>query len=220
MSHDLVNPTWGLQSYITGLAEDETSGIGRPEILEIKRSIDRLCLMLENLLYWSRIQAGGIAPSPRLVDCGKVVAQETHFLADLASTKGITVTLKDEAGSLALTDEHLLRIVARNLIQNAIKFTPVSGAVEVETGMEGAAPVVIVRDEGSGMPGDVFPAIERGAAISSARGSAGERGHGIGLAVCFELVRAVGGELSAAPRPGGGSAVRVRFGPRIEDARA
>jgi len=97
----------------------------------------------------------------------------------------------------ATVDANLVRIVTRNLLQNAIKYSPRASEVEAALTMADGIPVLEILDRGRGLPKGVFEGLLGGATVSSTFGTQGEHRHGIGLAVCLELLRAGGGSLHA-----------------------
>ncbi|HYU42253.1 MAG TPA: sensor histidine kinase, partial [Vicinamibacteria bacterium] len=100
-------------------------------------------------------------------------------------------------------DRNRMRQVAANLLDNAIKYTPAGGGVEVQTALEGAEAVLTVTDTGAGIPADELPRIwER---LYRGDASRSERGLGLGLSLVKAIVEAHGGRVEATSAPGQGS---------------
>ncbi len=212
MSHDLTNPIGAIQSLMSGV-EDGSDPLSQEILVEIKHSVNRVYVMLENLLVWSKSQVGTVQAAAIPQDCAKTIAEEVDFQKPAASAKDIAITLLGcDSPWLAVLDAQLLRIVTRNLLQNAIKYSPQSAIVEVELTIQDGISILEIRDRGTGLPKGVFEELLGGASVSSTFGTKGEHGHGIGLSVCIKLMSASGGSLCAAARPGGGTSFTARFG--------
>ena len=98
--------------------------------------------------------------------------------------------------------------VIRNLIDNAIKFTPENGDITVSVRRSGKSAVVEVADTGAGMPEDVVDRLFRLGEATSTMGTGGETGTGLGLHLCKDLVERQGGQMDVESKVGEGSVFR------------
>lgn len=151
--------------------------------------------LVDNLLNWSRAQTGQVQALPQWVRLAVVAQSMQRVFAPVAAVKGVRLEVEcaAEVPDSLLLDPNLLGAVLRNLLGNAIKFTPPGGTVRlgIEPGTgpgRPAAAVLTVADTGRGMkPGQLAAALD-GNPVSSTAGTNGEPGTGLGLAVCRHFV--------------------------------
>ncbi|MEZ5102108.1 MAG: HAMP domain-containing sensor histidine kinase [Thermoleophilia bacterium] len=205
VAHELRTPLaiaqGELEALLDGVEEPTPDRLG-----SLHEELLRLGRLVEDLGTLSAAEAAGLRLEQARVDLAEVVRRAVEATGSLARAAGVTVELTADAASVA-GDPVRLEQVARNLLANAIKFTPEGGRVEVRVARAGDACELEVADTGPGIPEDelarVFDRFWRG------RHAAGVAGTGIGLAVVHELVAAHGGRVGAASRPGGGAAFTV-----------
>jgi PAS domain S-box-containing protein len=171
--------------------------------------------LLDNLLAWASVQMRDAALRLATLPLAAVVDASLYPLRALASEKGVRVT--NDVGPLRIeADENMIRIVLRNLISNGIKFTPAGGSVQIsaETVIEGAGAdakrliEISVRDSGVGMtPEFAANLFNIGRKVSMA-GTRGERGTGLGLFLCRDIVARHGGTFTVDSSIGRGTAFR------------
>ena len=163
--------------------------------------------MIDQLLLSSRLRSGVLTPATRPLS-GARLASMTEALVPLAAQKGIALSCQVPPSFRLLADPDLLAEVVQNLLTNAIKFTRTGGTIRVvplEPGVHGFS----VQDTGVGIAPERLPLLFKREARGTTPGTAGERGTGIGLAMCREIVEAHGGTLSVRSTPGQGSDFRV-----------
>jgi signal transduction histidine kinase len=176
--------------------------------------------VLEDLLEWSRLQVGGTIVSAQPVAIAPLVGACVEAAAHLAEEKKVRLIAEDISGSLAaLADERALRVVLRNLIGNALKFTGEGGAVKVAAWEADGHSVICVKDSGTGIPEERLRQLLAGGAARSARGVRGETGTGFGLPMCKDILQRFDGRLDAESIVGKGSEFFVRL-PREQSPRA
>ncbi len=217
LSHDLRSPLASLVS-VLDLADDGTlDGEMRDEMLrEVRRHLAATGEQLDDVLAWaaSLLAAAPTAAAelPR-VDVGEIAARAVAHAAPRADAKGVALVL-DRPGSAvhAATDARHVLLVLRNLISNALKFTPRAGRVEVSVAMEADGAVVVsVRDTGRGMPPEVVATLFDAARPAPEAGTAGETGAGLGLGLCREFAARARARLAVESTPGVGTCVTLRF---------
>ncbi len=201
VSHDLRSPltairaaTGGLES--TALELDEQD---RAELLEtIRLETARLERLVANLLDLSRLEAGAARPEPALWPVDELVSRALESLG--ADAARVSVTLTGETPPVRVDAAQLERVLA-NVLENALRLSSPSDAVEVTVSTAGAEVLVRTDDRGPGSPQDelerIFEAFEHGAG--------GNRGTGLGLAIARGFSEANGCRLWAEPRPGSGA---------------
>jgi signal transduction histidine kinase len=206
VSHELRTPLTAMRMS-TILLADETLGPltpGQRKLVHAARDeSERLYRIIENLLNFSRAQAGTAKLRPR---AAAILAMITDALAPLApgfDEKKIRVGIDAASAPDAWADPALAASVVSNLLSNALKFTPPGGGVTIAAKPSGDTVEITVADNGPGVlpehAGKLFQRFFR------APGPDTPPGTGLGLAIAREIAIAHGGTLTYAPRPGGGS---------------
>lgn len=143
------------------------------------------------------------------LELADVVHDAVNLYADVAEDKGVALESRAAPGVCVSADRNRMRQVVANLLDNAIKYTPSGGRVEVEGALDGADAVLTVRDTGHGIPPGELPRIwER---LYRGDASRSERGLGLGLSLVKAIVEAHGGRVEAMSSPGLGSVFIVRL---------
>jgi len=213
ISHDLRMPLMNIQNYLELLNEKEVDNTERP-ILEkaLLKSTNNAMEMLSNLLLWSKSQMQG--PSINLLEVnlltvllGTLEMEKMHALK-----KDISLTYHIPPQLTVIADVDMLQLVIRNLVSNAVKFTPQGGMINVDVQVELQECKIIVSDNGKGIPLEIQ---EKIFSIKSepAFGTNNERGVGLGLVLCKEFIEGQGGRIGFESNLGRGSSFFV-FLPR------
>ena len=210
VGHDLRTPLAAAKLAVSSLRSDDVEF--EPEdtaelLATIEESVDHLTSLVDNLLDSSRLAAGAVRPDPREVDAGEVAER-----AALAATIGRRsdrerVEVVDAAGVTLLADPGLLERVLANLVDNALRHAPRSTVEVSARRTAGGRVVVAVADHGDGIPHEarerVFRAFQREGDTDTSVGV------GLGLSVVRGFVEAMGGTVSVATTPGGGTTMEV-----------
>ncbi len=215
-AHGLRTPLAALKLQVQ-LAERAADEAQRASALsDVRAGLERATHVAQQLLTLAREEPGVPPAAPAgPVALGEVVGAVVADLALLAEGKGIDLgaTAVDERARVP-GDAAALRTLLANLVDNAIRYTPRGGRVDVSAGLDGGRPYLEVSDSGPGIPpaerGRVFDRFYR-------RGGTGEPGTGLGLAIVEAIARRHGAEVVLGDAPGGGLAARVAF-PEARDA--
>lgn len=214
ISHDLKGPLNSLTSF-SHLLIEHTDSMSREEIQMLAKDLDKsvknLFTLLENLLEWSRSQTGNIVFTPEVFDLAELLENNKNLLVSQARNKKITIIQETAPGYMVRLHKHSINTVIRNLISNAIKFTPEGGTIRVGVETKAAFTHIYVADDGLGMSQEVVDKLFRIDTKLSTRGTANEKGTGLGLILCREFVRKNGGKISVQSRPGKGSVFSITF---------
>jgi signal transduction histidine kinase len=206
--HDLRSPLTVVRLYTDLLAERAREG--EPPLEEHLRNIRSELELMESLLA---AEAGDGRGQPRAmrVDLVKVLSRLAGSYR-LAHSGRVRIEFVAEEPELPVTADGLaLERAIRNVLDNAVKYTPPGGEVRIRAGAEGDRAFVVVSDTGTGMSASERErAFERSFRSDAARAS-GAPGRGLGLALSKELVERHGGRISLASDPGRGSDVRMLF---------
>jgi len=167
--------------------------------------------LLENLLMWSQSQNGTIDFKPEKENLYLLAVEIIDLLSQMAENKGITVTNKMSSNIFVNVDKYMLATIIRNLISNAIKFTPKGGTIEI--GVDTSLGVslnqnsiqIYVKDSGIGIKPEKQDKIFSISENTSTKGTENETGTGLGLILCKEFVEKHEGEIWIESREGAGS---------------
>jgi heavy metal sensor kinase len=216
-SHELRTPLAVMRAEIdVSLRADVLSTPARDVLASARQEVDRISRAVDNLLALAEADEGRIRLLTADLDVRRVIEDAATPMRLLAQAKG--VELRTGGDSLELRgDARRLHLAVTNLIENAVKFTPSGGLVEVNTwrsatGEEGG---VTVADGGPGIsPEDQERLFERFYRVDNVHGRQ-IRGTGLGLAICREVVHAHGGRLWVESAPGQGSTFHVSLPRRV-----
>ena len=201
IGHDLRGPLAAFQQFgpvLTELADAPDPAEQRllaNALTDRARAVGEL---VDNLLHWSRAQAGQVQAVGQWVAPAVLARSLERLLAPVAAAKGValTITCAPATPAKLFLDPNLLGAILRNLLGNALKFTPAGGRVtlDIAPGTPPVAAVLTVADTGLGMPADRLVAALGGGLVPSTAGTNGEPGTGLGLAVCRHFAHLLGAE--------------------------
>lgn len=206
IGHDLRTP---MSNLINIAAMFEAKDLSSEEVQMLMTDIAPVIrgaeLTLSNLLDWAGSQIKGRTVQPlrlNLQDIGVEMEQTFHHLL---KQKNISFTNEIESGQIIYADENHVKVILRNLISNAIKFTDVGGSIRLYTREKSGRIVVCVKDTGRGMTAEEIDRLFYLTTHFTAYGTKGEKGTGLGLILCRELVELNGGRLTVSSKSGDGS---------------
>jgi two-component system, OmpR family, sensor histidine kinase SenX3 len=213
ISHELKTPVGALAL----LAETVEEAADDPEAVlrfagRMRQEAARLTDLVQDLIMLSRIQAAEPVPDPRPILIEEVVAEAVDRCRMRASARGISLEVVGEAGIAVLGDEDLLVTALRNLLENAIAYSPDKTRVLISTkNVSDWMAEISVTDQGIGIPErDRERIFERFYRVDPARSRA-TGGTGLGLAIVKHVTAAHGGNVSVWSREGYGSTFTVRI---------
>lgn len=154
--------------------------------------------LLENLLTWSRLQRGRMEYEPERLDLEQIVASNANLFTDIAADKGVSLENRAAANVCVYADKNMLDAIIRNLTSNALKFTPRGGQVTIATRPDAADPKMVevtVSDTGVGISPKNQAKLFRLDVSHTTAGTAEEKGSGLGLIICQEMVEKNGGRI-------------------------
>jgi len=208
ISHDLKGPLNSLTSF-SSLLINHTESLSKEEIKmfaqDFDKSLKNLFALLENLLEWSRSQTGNIEFTPERFDLASLLEENKELLKAQAQHKKIALINENTDKLTIHAHKNSINTVVRNLISNAIKFTPEEGKITLDLAQNGKEVIVSVKDTGVGMSQDVIDKLFRIDSKHSTKGTANEKGTGLGLILCKEFVEKNGGRIWVKSKEGEGS---------------
>ncbi len=208
LSHDLKGPLSAISGMSGSLAEaaaaGETGSLSRRLSL-IGDSAANALSLVERVLAWGRAQSGQLEPARERIGVEGLVAEQTALLAENLRSKDLSWAVAIPEGAALLADREMTATIIRNLVQNAVKFTPRGGHVRIRAEREGAAWALSVSDDGIGMSENELARLDGPGRRLRGVGTEGERGSGFALVMCREFAKLMGGAIRAESRQGEGS---------------
>ncbi len=209
IAHDLRSPFNG----ILGFSELLIKSTKDFEVSEsekylgiINSSAKNTLILLDNLLNWAKTQTGQIIYKPEKINLASIVKEVLEISSSIAKIKNITLNYIQPDAIEVYTDLNMLKIVLRNLISNAIKFTNLNGTIEVSTIQNQNNIEITVSDNGIGMDEETLNKLFKINTTLKTAGTASEKGSG--LILCKEFVEKQNGKISVESKLGIGSDFR------------
>jgi two-component system, sensor histidine kinase LadS len=198
ISHDLRNPLASLDSFMNlllnhqnKLTEHEQATLAQ----KAKQSLSNLNQLLTNLLLWSRSQTSQVVFRPEWTELEAVIARNIQLHSLDVELKNIQIEVAISDTPRLFADAEMLDFVVRNLLGNAIKFSHRNGRIEVQTRSFEKYNSLSISDNGVGMTPHQIEQVLSKRVVSSTRGTAKEKGSGLGLVLCREFLEMHGGTL-------------------------
>ena len=205
VSHDFRSPLNSLKGtlalYLKGMISHEEMNSLASGLLE---KLNTTSYMLDNLLNWAKNQLQGIHTNPKETDVYKLVKENIDLVRPQADKKGIELKGEYSRPVWAYADEEMIKLVLRNLISNAVKFSFKGGEVRVTISEEQDRIITAVHDRGIGMNVKQMKNLFNPSA-ETMPGTSNEKGMGLGLLLCKEFVENNGGKIWVESKEGEGS---------------
>ncbi len=198
IAHDLKGPFNAIIGYSDLLLEryrDYNQEKIQLMLQTISNSSKNTLELLENLLVWARSQTGNIEFHPSEFDFQKLILQNIAILESFATDKNIKISSAVPNNSHVYGDLNMINTILRNLITNAIKFTPKKGKVTIDFAKKDNSYEISVKDTGVGIPKETIPLLFKIEGDVSTKGTEDEKGTGLGLILCKEFVDKHGGTI-------------------------
>lgn len=196
IAHDLKGPINSFKSMFDMLSAKQMSSnefIGF--VPTMGESIDSIAFTLNNLLSWGQTQMNGIVTKPENTCITTLVNQNNALLSKMAAKKSISLENNISEKVLAWCDKNQISIVIRNLTSNALKFTPENGSISFGANEKGKYWEVYVKDTGIGISDSALDKIFNTEENFTTYGTNNEKGTGLGLVLCKEMIEKNNGEI-------------------------
>lgn len=215
IAHDLRGPISALMQ-MSGILKEYLEELSDHEKREFVASLEgaskNVYSLLENLLQWSRIKRGHVDFSREKMDLATFINDAIKVFHEQINFKEITFKVEIPQGKVLYADRHMMSVVVRNLVSNAIKFTPRNGNITVSgRELDDGSIVICVKDTGIGIPGSMLDHLFRIDAKTKRPGTEGEPSSGLGLLLIKEYVDIHGGEIEVESVDGSGTTFTVRL---------
>ena len=205
ISHDLKGPINSLRGTLSLLQFNTLSPADLKKVTEtISSQLEDTSSLLDHLLQWGRTQIQGVNYNPQHIKINEVIENTVTHLRHEFTMKGVQMNVNLSRECEVVADEVMLSTVVRNLLSNALKFTPEQGKVHIETKLYDSMIIVMITDSGVGIPSAYRDGLFTLAGVTTL-GTREEKGTGIGLVLCREFVERNGGAIWVESEEGAGS---------------
>lgn len=204
ISHDLrspINNLAGMSALLAGgnLQQEETTLISR----SIGKQLKHASKLLDNLMDWVLLQSNEIKLKKENINLKALIDENIEYFEEINEKN---IKLKNETEDVhVFADKNMLELVIRNLLSNAIKFTDKNGEITVTNSMKDNKVIVNVSDNGIGVPENIKSSLFKFNGSFTRKGTANEKGTGLGLKLCKEFIERNGGEIWVESEEGKGS---------------
>jgi len=205
LAHDLRGPLSSLRGLFELFQDDSISNVELMDMIpDVVKKLDYTSDFLDTLLFWVNTQMENFEKAIKEFSVKDIVVKEKQNLYDQATQKGISLKINVPDEMIAFADPDSVRIVIRNLVSNAIKFSNEKDLIEVSAKQEGQHILIGVKDTGIGMTPDQSAKLFKGK-VNSKRGTHDELGTGMGLLFCKDLIEKCNGKIWVTSEQGVGT---------------
>lgn len=216
ISHDLRAPIYALKNVFQHVKDYDMPPEDVKALLpDVLNDLNYVSELMENLLQWAKSQMGGNKAYPAAMELSEISSRITGQLRNQAQAKQIVIDDEVSPGICAMGDREMISIALRNLVSNAIKYTPMNGRVTIGTRQTASHIEVFVKDNGVGISRDALRKI-KACTFYSSKGTASEGGTGLGLMLSREFIMKNGGKMQIKSALGKGSEFSFSL-PKIQE---
>jgi signal transduction histidine kinase len=209
VAHELRTPIMRMRGTAELSLRSQDPSEVRQALGEHIEELDQLLTMLNTLMDISEAEAGALKLRAEPVDLSALIGEVADIYQYVAQEKGVALSAFASPDLWVTADRNRLRQVALNLLDNAIKYTPIGGRVEIYATRDQRGTVILIRDTGIGIaPGEVQRIWDR---LYRGQGTRGQPGLGLGLSLVRAIVHAHHGRVEVSSRPHEGSDFTVVF---------
>ena len=197
VAHDFKSPINTLKGFSELLANNFEM-LSKEEIKstasDIKKSLGNTLKMSENLLTWAKNQLHELSINPEKFDVKDLIEEVVSYSYNSIEDKNINVIQNYDHNCHAYADRNQIEVVIRNLIGNAIKFSPINGEISIKALCVDDQVLISISDQGNGIPHDISNDLFK-ISVNSMKGTSGEKGSGLGLILSHDFVVANEGKI-------------------------
>ena len=213
IAHDLRGPVGNIMNFLD-LLENEpelTEGERKDFMKTIYTLSQSTYHLLLNLLEWASKSKNLSNTETEVLNLNKIISENLIFFKSAAALKSIDVEFNQGTGVSLPGNKNMLKTIIRNLVSNAVKFTPENGRITISTSKADDKIRLQITDTGRGMDKNTLQLLHRFREGQTTQGTNGEAGSGLGLVLCNEFVDFHNGKLRFESEPGKGTTALVEF---------
>lgn len=214
IAHDLRSPVVNILYMLNLLKEKEYKEKYDTFANSSINYAQQVISLLENMLVWGRGQEDKIKYSPGLFNLADIILTNLSIFKETSDKKDISVNFTQVGSSEAFCDKDLMDIIIRNLLSNAVKYTPRGGRISIllkDRSSEDGTMLLKICDNGIGIPVKKQKYLFTATEITSTPGTENEKGTGLGLKLCHELVIMNKGKISIESTEGEGTCFSINL---------
>jgi two-component system OmpR family sensor kinase/two-component system sensor histidine kinase QseC len=212
-AHELRSPLTALKIQLQVLERAPDDAAKAAALAKLNEGVDRAGHLIEQLLAAARTESANVPTAMQEVDLAELIRRSMADVFPQAESKGITFDFDTPENVMIAADPDMLKILMRNLLDNAVRYTPNGGMVKVKAGSDDGKVTLVIDDSGPGIPMQdrqrVFERFVRG-------DTAGQKGSGLGLSIVKNIVEQHQANITLGDSPLGGLRVTVAFKPLSE----
>jgi two-component system, sensor histidine kinase and response regulator len=217
IAHDLKTPMYAMRNLFDSMQKQNLSSREIKQLLPaIVNEMNYTTSLMENLLNWAKTQMKNDAANPEVLDIQSMINEVMQLLHLQATNKRINLESNLRQPVHCFADREMVNLVLRNLMSNAIKFTPEQGQVIVGAAEKSNCVEIFIKDNGVGMSDEDLNSLFADRFYTT-RGTSNEAGTGLGLKLCKEYLHKNGGEIKVTSELGKGSIFYFTL-PRHQDS--
>jgi two-component system sensor histidine kinase/response regulator len=217
IAHDLKTPMYALRNLFLNMQQAKLSAKEIKEVIpDVTNEMNYVTSLMENLLLWARTQMKQASVQPEMLDLHHMIAETLGLLRLQADNKKIWLETCLQQPVYCFADREMISLVLRNILSNAIKFTPAHGTIWVSAREHASVVEISVQDTGVGMSQEAIGQLFSEHYYTT-RGTDSETGTGLGLKLCKDFLEKNGGSIQVNSNPGTGSIFSVTL-PRYDSS--
>ena len=219
IAHDLRSPLVSVSNFVQllnfYLRDGRYEDISRMAV-DMDRKNEQVLELTDNLLHWAQSQSGGMNPQLQRINLNEILDECYELYLPVAERKGVTLELDDADDCQLWADRDMVRTICRNLVNNALKFTPTNGKVSIDYSCNESEVRISVSDTGLGISPEKLQRLFSLDREDVRYGTDGEKSSGLGLSVCKEFCDILNGKINVTSTEGIGSTFSFTL-PRYSD---
>lgn len=208
LAHDLKSPVGNIKTLLD-LIVTKPSGFDQEELVTslslLQKQSTAAYNILENLLAWANSHRNNVEFNPSIQKVDLAIVNNIHLLESVADKKNINISYQENDQLIATFDRVLISIVIRNLLANAIKFTPIHGKIKINVEQDKYQTLISIIDNGVGIGSDRTEKLFDESVFEPTFGTDREKGSGLGLKLCKYFVEQHNGKIWVESELGKGS---------------
>ncbi|TVQ85009.1 MAG: hypothetical protein EA393_13960 [Bacteroidetes bacterium] len=214
LAHDLKNPIYAFRNISSSVYENHAE-LGSEDLRyytgELKNTSEKLCSFLDELLKWAASITGRLLPKAESLELKPVFKELAELYSPMAKAKNLSISVDVPEGHFVWADRNMTNTVFRNIISNAIKFTPEQGWIKIQSNMNSLHTEITISDSGIGISPEDLPRLFDIGNDPSKIGNSNEKGMGFGLFLCKEFIDKNNGKIWVESQTGNGTVFRIKL---------